>query len=91
MGAVSIGPGGTAHATSREWHAEAHEMGHTATASTYVRVVMDPYEGPYEVTPSATEQVMPTSGKTMERDLTIGPIPSNYGLVTWTGAVLTVS
>lgn len=49
------------------------------------------YEGAYEVTPSATEQVLPTEGRVMQRDVVIAPIPSNYGLITWDGSVLTVS
>lgn len=49
------------------------------------------YEGPYEVTPSRHVQVLPTSGRKMDDDVTVNPIPQNYGLVTWDGAVLTVS
>ena len=29
--------------------------------------------------------------KTMASDVTVNPIPSNYGLITWDGSVLTVS
>ena len=49
------------------------------------------YEGAYEITPSAEAQVIPTNGLRMTDDLTIAPIPSNYGLVTWNGSVITVS
>lgn len=50
------------------------------------------YAGPYEVTPRAHEQVtLPTEGLLMGADVTINPIPSNYGLITWNGATLTVS
>ena len=49
------------------------------------------YSGEYEVTPSMEEQVLPTTGKTLARDVVIGAIPSNYGLITWSGSVLTVS
>ena len=49
------------------------------------------YGGAYEVTPAATEQTLPTAGKFMARDVTVGAIPSNYGLITWNGQVLTVS
>ena len=51
----------------------------------------DPYEGSYEVTPSATAQVLATGGHTMTADIVIDPIPSNYGLITWNGSTLTVS
>ena len=49
------------------------------------------YPGPYEVTPSATEQVLETDAFYMNGNITINPIPSNYGLITWDGSVLTVS
>lgn len=49
------------------------------------------YDGAYSVTPSAVEQVLATSGKALEHDVVVAPIPSNYGLITWNGAILTVS
>ena len=54
-------------------------------------VYPDAYPGPYEVTPSSEAQVLPTTHHTMTGDLVVNPIPSNYGLITWDGAVLTVS
>lgn len=49
------------------------------------------YNGPYEVTPSDTEQVLNTDAFYMNGNVTINPIPSNYGLITWNGSTLTVS
>ena len=49
------------------------------------------YSGPYEVTPSNETQTLATAGKTLESNVTINPIPSNYGLITWDGNILTVS
>ena len=49
------------------------------------------YDGPYEVTPSASEQILETDQLYMVGDITINPIPSNYGLITWDGPSLTVS
>lgn len=49
------------------------------------------YGGAYEVTPAANEQTLPTAGKFMAEDVTVTAIPSNYGLITWNGQVLTVS
>ena len=49
------------------------------------------YDGPYEVTPSQDQQTVHINGKTAVRDITINSIPSNYGLITWDGSVLTVS
>ena len=54
-------------------------------------VERDPYEGEYTITPSAETQVLETSGKRMTGGITVNPIPSNYGLITWNGAILTVS
>lgn len=49
------------------------------------------YPGPYEVTPSDTEQVLETDAFYMNGNITINPIPNNYGLITWDGSTLTVS
>ncbi len=49
------------------------------------------YDGDYIVTPSAETQVLQTQGLAMRQDITINPIPSNYGLITWNGSYLTVS
>ena len=51
----------------------------------------DPYEGSYSVTPSTETQVLNTQYKTMSQNVTINPIPSNYGLITWNGSTITVS
>ena len=52
---------------------------------------MDVYEESYEFTPSASTQIIPVKDKTPYADITINPIPNNYGLITWNGATLTVS
>ena len=49
------------------------------------------YAGPYEVTPSAEKQTLRTAGRLPSGDIVVNPIPSNYGLITWNGSVLTVS
>jgi hypothetical protein len=49
------------------------------------------YTGVTEVTPTTAEQVLDTSNKVVTRNIVINPIPSNYGLITWNGATLTVS
>lgn len=54
-------------------------------------VEADPYDGPYEVTPTQETQVLYTENKLMQHPVTINPIPSNYGLITWDGSALTVS
>lgn len=51
----------------------------------------EPYEGEYSVTPTQQEQVLLTEGLRMTQNVTIAPIPNNYGLITWNGSVITVS
>lgn len=50
-----------------------------------------PYEGDYVVTPTQSTQTLSTAGMKMTDNVTINPIPSNYGLITWNGAFITVS
>ena len=54
-------------------------------------VERDPYTGAYSVTPSADTQTLLTDGLRMTDNITINPIPSNYGLITWNGSTITVS
>ena len=51
----------------------------------------DYYTGEYVVTPSSEAQVLNTEQLMMSGNVTINPVPSNYGLITWNGATLTVS
>lgn len=51
----------------------------------------DPFSGEYEYTPSAETQTVEIAGLQASRNITIYPIPQNYGLITWDGATLTVS
>jgi len=52
---------------------------------------IDEYDGPYEVTPTNVAQTLATRGLLSTADIVVNPIPSNYGLIQWNGAVLTVS
>lgn len=49
------------------------------------------YDGVIEVSSEQTVQVLETQGKLMPANIIIDPVPSYYGLITWNGAVLTVS
>jgi len=49
------------------------------------------YTGPVELTPSEETQILYTQDTSIESNITIKPIPSNYGLITWDGSVITVS
>lgn len=55
------------------------------------RVTPAQYTGPTTVTPTQSEQVLHTQDLYVIDDIVIEPIPNNYGLITWNGAVLTVS
>lgn len=59
--------------------------------TTITAAIMPHYDGPVRVTPGPTPQTLSTTGKVMDEDITIGAIPSNYGLITWNGSFLTVT
>ena len=50
----------------------------------------DPYTGAYEVTPSGETQTLETYNKRMTGNVTINPIPNNYGRIAWNGTTLIV-
>lgn len=49
------------------------------------------YEGETTITPTNETQTLLTRNLRMEDNITINPIPSNYGLITYNGSILTVS
>lgn len=54
-------------------------------------VDVETYTGAYDVTPSSEIQALNTEGLRLTRNIVVNPVPSNYGLITWNGAFLTVS
>lgn len=56
-----------------------------------VSVDAEQYTGEYTFTPTADTQTIEISGMIATQDITINPIPSNYGLITWSGSVLTIT
>lgn len=66
-----------------EWGADEYIRTHSTDYPTY--------DGPTEFTPSRESQVVETTEHVLLADIVINPIPSNYGLIQWNGAVLTVS
>ena len=52
---------------------------------------VDKYQGEYEFTPSEDTQIIEIDGLRATQDITINPIPSNYGLITYSGSGITVS
>ena len=84
--------GDVAIVTEPRYRVDAVESEFSVSVSSAIVVITgDPYAGPYTVTPTNEEQVLATYHKTMTGNLTINPIPSNYGLITWNGSTLTVS
>ena len=59
--------------------------------ASYAMVSGEPYTGTYTVTPSTETQTLLTEDKLMTQNVTINPIPSDWGHITWDGSVLTVS
>ena len=71
--------------------AEAGEQSVSITRETIIITGAEPYEGTYTVTPTQETQVLLTEGLRMLQNVTVNPIPSNYGLITWNGSIITVS
>ena len=49
------------------------------------------YSGSTEFTPTRQAQIILTARKLVLENITINPIPSNYGLVTYSGNIITIS
>lgn len=58
---------------------------------TKIREALPAYEGDTIITPTNEPQILSTANKSVYENITINPIPSNYGLITWNGSTLTVS
>ena len=56
----------------------------------FMPVYPTPYEGEYTVVPGEDAQALPTAGKSLAQDVTVEPIPSNYGRIAWNGAAIMV-
>lgn len=51
----------------------------------------DTYTGVTTVTPTEEQQILFTNGKLVPSDITIEPIPTNYGKITYNGSTITVT
>lgn len=49
------------------------------------------YNGSYIFTPNKENQTIETNNKFLTENIIINSIPSNYGLISWDGSILTVS
>ena len=57
----------------------------------FIEIEGEHYNGDYTVTPTDQTQTLQTANKVMDYNVTVNPIPNNYGRITWTGSVITVS
>lgn len=48
------------------------------------------YKGAYDITPTDEIQTIPVSQLLMTKDITVNPVPSNYGRIAWNGSELSV-
>ena len=87
--AVTVKDKGRAFARGRAWTAVASDGTSSACVHSVIKTGA-PYTGSYTVTPSASTQTIHTANKLLSEDIVVNPIPSNYGLVSWNGSVLTV-
>ena len=53
-------------------------------------IPVEQYAGPYEFTPGEETQIVSIAYKQAITDITINPIPENYGRIAWDGTALTV-
>lgn len=93
IGKIS-GIGDITGTVSQEANLTGHVSGESAISGVvqvYNGTAPPDYEGAYEVTPTEYTQTLETADKRLVRDVTINPIPNNYGLITWDGSTLTVS
>jgi len=67
------------------------ELGLCTAVGAYIYEDVPTYQGEYTVTPTQETQVLEMAGLKALENVTVNPIPSNYGLITWDGSVLTVS
>ena len=59
--------------------------------TTITTAAADVYRGAYSVTPAEEEQTLETEGYLLTGNVTVEPIPSNYGKISWNGSFLSVS
>ena len=56
-----------------------------------IPIYPETYTGETSVTPSEEEQVLLTNGLYVPSNITVAPIPSNYGKITYNGSTIVVS
>lgn len=62
----------------------------SGTLNVYSGNASPPFTGDYEYTPTEETQVIEIADKRATENITINPIPNNYGRIAWNGSTLTV-
>lgn len=62
----------------------------TGTLNRAKAIPVEQYAGSYEFTPGEETQTISIAYKQATADITINPIPENYGRIAWDGTALTV-
>lgn len=91
MAVEIVGSGGVVTVQSARSSVDARSPSWSVGVSTAVVAGGMPYTGSYEITPSSEAQTIGAAARVFDRDITINPIPSNYGRITWDGSTITVS
>ena len=66
------------------------EVSIPAVPSAAIEIGSEAYRGTYEFTPTGETQTVAVQNKVMLQDITINPIPNNYGKVSWDGATIMI-
>lgn len=88
---VLLETGGDGDGIDLEAGDEAPEVDLEPGDGVIVSDVYPTYEGPYLFTPGPEEQVAETRLRSVLERIVVGPIPQNYGLISWNGRIITVS
>ena len=73
-----------------EMSLDLHMDGEAGTVIKVTEHDLPVYTGQTEVTPSEETQTLQTANRTVLQNITVNPIPENYGRLLWTGNTLTV-
>lgn len=85
----------TVEESQQQYNVTVSESTQSVDADISVQIVVGgdapPYQGEYVHTPCSETITIPCAEYKMLDNITINPIPSNYGLITWDGRTITVS
>ena len=68
----------------------AQAAAYTVDVASAVIVGGIPYSGSYSVEPGEETQVLPTASRMLNQNITVAPVPSNYGRIAYNGSGILV-